>query len=127
MEIINAVIESARISNERGLLSAWVHLKYNGGGQGFGGYALYLPADFTHGGKPGNYAGHFIWRVLKIAGVEEWSELRGKTVRVKAEQCKVHAIGHIIKEDWFDPTAEFEVLRETAQSKAVATECAGEK
>jgi hypothetical protein len=35
-------------------------------------------------------------------------------VRVKAEQGKVHAIGHIIQADWFDPATEFEALKAKA-------------
>lgn len=112
METKNAVIESAKITNDdHGLLSAWLFLDYGGSGQGFGGYALYLPKDFKHNREQPNFAGHFIWRVLEIAGVSEWGKLSGKTVRVKADFGKVHAIGHIVKDDWFDPSADFEAMR----------------
>ena len=102
----NAVITSARITNDdHGVLSAWLMLDYGGsGGQGFGGYALYYPRLDTQA----NYAGRFIWRVLEIAGVEKWSDLEGRSIRVKAEHSKVHAIGHILRDDWFNPSEEFE-------------------
>lgn len=112
VEIKNAVIESARFDTERGL-SAWLMLDYGGSGQGFGGYMLYLPKDWKyHGGQP-NFCGHFIYRCLQIADVDDWSKLRGRTIRVKATFGGVQAIGHIVKDDWFDPKAEFAQLQET--------------
>lgn len=112
IEIKNAIITDATITNdEHGLLSAWLTLDYGGTGQGFGGYALYLPKTFAHYAGQPNFAGHFIWRVMEIAGVERWSALVGKTIRVKCEWEKVHAIGHIVKEDWFDPSHDFESMK----------------
>lgn len=109
IDVRNAVIESARITNDdHGLLTAWLNLDYGGSGQGFGGFALYLPKSFTHHNPQGpNYAGHFIWRVMEIAGVCDWSKLPGKTIRVRQEHSAVHAIGHIVKDDWFCPSDDF--------------------
>lgn len=118
-EIKNAIIESASMDmGGRGLLTAWLHLNYGGSGQGFGGYTLYLPKDFKHHADPVNYAGHFIFRCLQIAGVEEWSALPGKTIRVDVDHGGIVRIGHIIKEDWFDPKAEFQALRKKIEVPA---------
>jgi hypothetical protein len=118
MTIKNAVITSASITNDdHGLLSAWLFLDYGGSGQGFGGYVLYTPKSFTHHNDGGNYAGLFIWRCMEIAGVTEWSELTGKTIRVRGEDYgQIEAIGHIIKDDWFCPPKDFEEMKNAQTS-----------
>lgn len=106
-EIKNAVIKSARIDcGDRGFLTVWLDLDYGGSGQGFGGYALYLPKSFTHH-EMKSHAGHFIFRVMEIAGVEDWSKLPGKTIRVSGTRSGIDSIGHIVKEDWFKPSDDF--------------------
>lgn len=109
IEVKNAIIEDAIITNDdHGLLSSWIYLDYGGSGQGFGGYALYLPTSFTHHNLKGpNYAGHFIWRVMEVAGVSKWSQLKGKTIRVQCEHSKVR---HIVKDDWFSPSEDFRAM-----------------
>ena len=110
----NAIIESAKISNDdHGMLSAWLFLDYGDSGQGFGGFALYLPDSFTHHRGQANYAGHFIWQVLKVADVTEWASLPGKSIRVRkfSEWDTIRAIGHIVRDIWFDPSAEFSALK----------------
>jgi hypothetical protein len=106
-EIRNAIISSVSIdTGDRGLLTAWLHLDYGGSGQGFGGYALYLPKSYSHHNLE-SVAGHFIFRCMEIAGVEKWENMKGKTIRVKASHSKVEAIGHIVKDDWFNPSVDF--------------------
>ena len=112
MEIKNAIITDAVIEQEdHGFLSGWLHLDYGGSGQAFGGYALYLQKSFKHH-SINSLAGHFIFRVMEIAGVTKWSQLPGKTIRVKADDFKVRAIGHIVKDDWFEPEIDFGVKNE---------------
>ncbi len=111
IEIRNAIIQSASINDsERGLLTAWLHLDYGGSGQGFGGYALYLPKSFSHH-RLLSHAGHFIWRCMEIADVSSWEKMAGKTIRVKLDKGglggRILAIGHIVKDDWFDPSEDF--------------------
>lgn len=106
IETKNAIITSARFDVERGL-SAYLTLDYGGSGQSFGGYLLYAPKGWAAHSDGGNYCGHFVYRCLEIAGVEDWSALVGRSIRVRSEHSKVHAIGHIVKDDWFDPSADF--------------------
>lgn len=108
IEIKNAIIEDVRMTTaDHGCLSIWLTLNYGGSGQGFGGYALYLPPTWKHHDRKNGYAGHFIWRCMEIAGVDDWSKMVGKTIRVKADCSKVHAIGHIVTDDWFEPSLDF--------------------
>lgn len=102
VSIVNAVIKSARITNEEhGCLTAWIDLDYGGSGQGFGGFVLY---SGNSGDSPLNYGGYFIDSVLRIAGVSRWDALVGKTVRAKQTHGSVKAIGHIVKDEWFTPS-----------------------
>ena len=118
IKIKNAVIESASITIEdHGFLDCWLTLNYgNCGAQGFGGYTLYLPKSFSHHTIE-SPAGHYIYRVMEIAGVTKFADLKGKTIRVKAEHSKVHAIGHIVKDDWFDPAADFAEMRKRTEEQ----------
>lgn len=110
METKNAIITNATLDTEdRGFLDCWINLDYGGTSQGFGGYALYLPKSWKHH-KMESLAGHFIYRTMEVAGVTKWSDLVGKTVRVRCEHSKVHAIGHIVKDDWFNPSEDFKKL-----------------
>lgn len=106
----NALIKKAVITKaDHGLLSAWLTLDYGGTGQAFGGYSLYLPDSFSHHDMNINYAGHFIFRCLEIADVDDWERMNGKTIRVKKDKPfgSIEAIGHIIKDDWFNPSKDF--------------------
>lgn len=110
-EIKNAIISNASIdTGDRGLLTAWIQLDYGGDSQGFGGFALYLPKSFTHFTEKGDFAGHFIFRAMQIAEVTDWSKMKGKTVRAKIENGLVVAIGHIVKEDWFNASEDFKKM-----------------
>lgn len=117
-EIKNAIIRSATITiGERDLLTCYLELDYGGSGQSFGGYVLLPGPSFTSrkAAESGpNYAGIFIEQILRIAGVESWEDLPGKTIRAKASWGKVKAIGHIVKDKWFDPEEAFEALKKAA-------------
>lgn len=109
IETRNAIITSVTLGLEdHGILTAYLHLDYGGTAQGFGGYNLQATGA--------NYCAHFVRRCLETVGVNEWNDLAGKTIRVKAEHIKVHAIGHIVKDKWFDPSAELKEMEVTAKA-----------
>lgn len=101
----NAIIEDVRLEIERGtILSSWVFVQYGtGGGQGFGGYALHLDETFRHHDPNCVAAGRWIWNVLKVAGVENWSHVKGKAIRCRVHDGRIVAIAHITKDVWFEP------------------------
>jgi hypothetical protein len=124
MSIRNALIESVEITDsDRGILDAWLHLNYGSSGQGFGGYALYLPKSFSHH-KLESVAGHFIWRCMEIGGVTKWSNLKGKTIRVDTDGDfgQIKGIGHIVKDDWFYPEVDFAALKNTPTPTSEGTD-----
>ena len=116
IEIKNAVIEGARLSYvDRGFLDCWLTVNYGGSGQGFGGYTLYLPKSWKHHSLE-SPAGHFIFRCMEVAGVEDWDKMVGRTIRVRCHHTGIEAIGHIVKDDWFCPSDDFAALkRETVR------------
>ncbi len=119
LEVKNAIITCASIRVDRGfILTAYLHLDYGAAGQSFGGYVLggiggegIKAAD--HAAQP-NICGHFIARVLDIVGVDNWDDLKGKTVRVRGTYGRVESIGHIVKDKWFSPEADFSAFRKEA-------------
>ncbi len=116
-EIRNAIITSAVLDiGDRGILQAWVHLDYGGTGQGFGGYALYLPKSYSYH-QLQSVAGHFIFRVMEVAGADQWSKLTGKTVRALCNHSGVKSLGHIVKDDWFCPSEDFATDYDKGSSK----------
>lgn len=89
----NAIIESATIGYEdHGILIFMLDLRHGEcTHQGFGGYAL--KADH-------------IKKILDVAGVQSWDQLKGKTIRIVRHDGFIQKIGHIIEDKWFDPREE---------------------
>lgn len=109
-EIVNAIIESAEICISRGfIVDCWLSLDYGGSGQSFGGYVLGF-SDRDNMDMP-NFAGEWLAQCMNIAAVEKFSQMKGKTIRVRKDgigfNTSIVAIGHITKDIWFNPTEVF--------------------
>ena len=79
-------------------------INYGGCSQGFGGCALdSKPKERGDERGPTAYGMAFITGIMRAVGVEKWEDLKGKYVRVVADQGHVYKIGHIIENKWFDP------------------------
>lgn len=93
-EIKNAVIRSTMLGLEdHGIPTCSLMLDYSGSGQGFGGY------DLRHHGIK------MVTEICRVVGVEKWESLPGKVCRVKSNGGRLHAIGNIIEDRWYEPEA----------------------
>jgi hypothetical protein len=108
---LNAIIKSTQLGFEdHGILTIWINLEFDSGGQGFGGFALDdkpLEQDRMKEGyrrQPSTLAGLSITGLLKTLGIEKWEKLAGTYVRVRKPEGHfgpITHIGHIIKDRWF--------------------------
>ena len=107
----NAKITGVCIEYEaHGILTAWINLDYGGSGaQGFGGYSFGSKSQVPE--KHGPWLGAFVAAMLQTIEVDKWEDLRGETVRVVADNGKVHRIGHALKDKWFDPGEMFLAMK----------------
>lgn len=101
----NAKITHADLSMaDYGCLTLAISLEGNNWGTVFGGYCIgkgYLGATRFAGSGKGIEE---IMRIMDVVGVDNFSELKGKYVRVEVEtgSSPIKKIGHIIKDKWFD-------------------------
>lgn len=105
-EIKNARIKSASLSTEdgRGLCGCLV-LDYGNSEQGFGQFMLF------HKSNPSVAAGFWISRCLEISECYDWSKLPGKPIRVRiGSNGLIDAIGHYLKDEWFEPKIEMKEM-----------------
>ena len=104
----NAVIENVSLfRTEYGSLMSDITVDYGDGShQRFGGYTLHCQnTDILPQGMA--RTGIWISRLLEVLEVKSWSELVGTPVRVRRCDSCISAIGHFLKDQWFDPEKEF--------------------
>lgn len=93
-EIRNAKITRTFLGFEdHGIFTAFVYLDYGEARQGFGGYFLNGPVCWK-----------WLSNVLEVVGASSWEELPGKHCRADTEHTKVHRLGHLLEDRWFDPS-----------------------
>ena len=104
-KIVNALITHADLSMaDHGCFTLAITLKGEGWGVVFGGYCLghgYLGAKEFDGSAKGIEE---IMRIMDVVGVDKFSQLEGKYVRVIDEGwgSTIKKIGNIIEDKWFD-------------------------
>ena len=111
MRTANAVINRASITIDQGVaLDVQLYLGVGGAQLGdamsFGGWPLYLERTSRHHDVM-SVAGHHMFRIMEIAGVESWEDLEGKCIRIETDGRKIDGIGHIVREEWYRPLLEW--------------------
>ena len=97
---------------DHGCLTFWLSLEGDGWVSGFGGYCIgkgYLGAGSFE--AENGHGLEAIMRIMDTVGVSSWEDLKGKYVRVQLDgwgSC-CHIIGNLLKDQWFDIKAFFEM------------------
>lgn len=95
-EILNATITNSFWESERGF-THYLLVEGDGWGGGFGGYSL-----------KGNSCYLWITEIMKtLESKFSDKDLIGKVIRVKTNHSTILAIGHPIKDLWFEPAIFF--------------------
>jgi hypothetical protein len=120
--IINARITGTKLGYEdHGILTFWLSLDYGGSGQGFGGYALDSYDKEKDCRKHSKYAGVCIEKILKVVGVDNWEDMKGKYVRADIDGEAslgdlIKGIIHILDDDIsFYPKETWEAIKNDPQ------------
>lgn len=111
LTVENAIVKKVEITTEdHGLLTAYLHVEFDGGGCGFGGFKL-GNADRSNLIMEKNYCAEFLARCIHtICGFGRWESLEGRPLRVLHEGIGgggIVAIGHYLKNEWFCPKVEW--------------------
>lgn len=89
--IKNGVISDVAIGfDDKGILTGYVVIEYDGAKQAFGGNSL-----------EGQNAAIWLHGVLEVVGVVQISQLVNRPVRVEADNVKIHRLGNFLKDAWF--------------------------
>jgi hypothetical protein len=64
---------------------------------------------------------------MEIAGVEKWSQLKGRTIRVEGSWSNIERIGHIVNDDWYCPSADFKAALDSSANENSAGTAAHER
>lgn len=111
-EIVNAKITYTKLGKEdHGILTFFVGLEFDGGGVGFGGYALdSYDKDLKKRVCVSGKGLDAIVEILDVIGVDNWEDLPGNYCRIKHKGWggRVDEIGNIIKNKWFNIREHFE-------------------
>lgn len=115
VEVRNAVIQSTMLGVEdHGILTCMIHTSSGVVGQGFGGWAFDAWNERAKRREGTAWGMHFVGLLLSTLEVGSWEKLPGTPCRVRATHNKIVAIGHFIRDRWFEPEKDLAFLRPQA-------------
>ena len=89
--IYNAKITSSSIFIERGMITSFINVDYDGYGQAFGGYNL------------NSSLANWVAKIMSALVVVEWDKLEGMYIRIDVQDSIIVGIGNITENRWFYP------------------------
>ena len=107
MHYINAKITETKLGclHDRGIMTFWIMLDFDGSGQGLGGYALDFYCKTTQKRLQTTLTGEVVYGVLIALELDSWEDLKGKYVRIAVDnpglRQNILGIGHIVKDKFF--------------------------
>ena len=115
MEIKNGKIEGVKLGFEyHGILTAGLTVVFGEGGTGASMGGLSLGGEFTD---------LYIRKLMNTLDVDDWSKIDGTFVRGKIDDSnRLIAIGHIMKDKWFNQEELGEKFRNGKNNKNKTTE-----
>ena len=120
LEHNNAKITGTKLGIEdHGIMTFMIYLEWDGGGIGFGGYALDQYDEALKERVGFSASMDCIKEIMQTVGVENWEDLKGKYVVVESGGwgSKATGIRNILNEKkWFRPEQWFEERLSNAKS-----------
>ena len=58
--------------------------------------------ELSRGCPVKDFVGHWLCKMLLVAGANSVQEIVGKAVRLKIDQDQVEGVGHIVEDAWFN-------------------------
>lgn len=107
MEYINAKVTGTQLGclHDRGIMTFWIRLEFDGCGQGFGGYCLDNYNQELDDRIQTALTGEMVYGILQALGLDSWEDIKGKYVRIaidkKGLSQKILGIGHIVNDKFF--------------------------
>jgi len=103
MVIRNASIRNTKLGFQNGLATSDIYFTLDqsaipGDKCAMGGVLLWKHKDEN----PADLTGTWVFRVLKVVGVDSWEALIGTPCRIKTNGRTITAIAHYLNDEWFD-------------------------